>query len=124
VKRGARSSVVLSPLPEPRGIRKEAVRGPQPREEMGRCGQASSRRSRWWRSAGGGRAACRWSKVCRQHGTSEQTYYLYGLPPMGKRPGTARGSVADIYPASWTSRAPMGNPRTCASTAGRPRGPL
>jgi putative transposase len=60
----------------------------------------------------------------RQHGTSEQTYYLYGLPPMGKRPGTARGSVADIYPASWTSRAPMGNPRTCASTAGRPRGPL
>ena len=63
-------------------------------------------------------------EICRKLGITEQTYYIYGLPPMGKRPGTARGSAADIYPASWTSRAPMGNPRTCASTAGRPRGPL
>src|SRR5262245_66186213 len=38
-----------------RRSRKEAVRGPQLREEMGRCGRANSRRSRWWRSAGRGR---------------------------------------------------------------------
>jgi hypothetical protein len=62
-------------------------------------------------------------ELCRQHGISEQTVYLYGLPPVGKHPGMAVGSVADIYSASWSARAPMGNPRTCASTAGRPRRP-
>ena len=63
-------------------------------------------------------------ELCRQHQISEQTYYLYGLPPASKQyPGMAVGSVADIYSASSTSRAPMGNPRTCASTDGQPRRP-
>src|SRR5215471_6895324 len=60
-------------------------------------------------------------EVCRKLGVTEQTYCLYGLPPAHKQgPFDGGGSVADIYSASPTSRAQMGNPRACASTDGRP----
>jgi putative transposase len=40
-------------------------------------------------------------ELCRQHGISEQTFYLYGLPPVRK--GTIErgaGRLAYLYPAS------------------------
>ena len=64
-------------------------------------------------------------ELCRQHGISEQTYSSMECPRRTSRVRSmAGGSVADIYSASSTSRAQMGNPRACASTDGRPRRPL
>ena len=40
-------------------------------------------------------------EVCRQHGISEQTYYLYGLPPVRKSEiKRGSGRLAYLYPAS------------------------
>ena len=64
-------------------------------------------------------------ELCRQHQISEQTYYLYGLPP-GRKSGRTdgRGRPAYLYSASGTGfRAVMENPRARASTVGRPRWP-
>ena len=48
-------------------------------------------------------------ELCRQHGISEQTYYLYGLPPAHKQgPFDEGGSVADIYSASSNIARPNG----------------
>ncbi len=62
--------------------------------------------------------------VCREAGTSEASYYIYGLPPFCKyRIGF--WVVAYIYPASGKlTCAQMGNPHTIASTTGRPLRPI
>ena len=40
------------------------------------------------------------SEVCRKHGISDATYYIYGVPPYCKQIDLERGSIGHIYPAS------------------------
>ena len=69
----------------------------------------------------------RFAEVCRRHGISEATFYIYGRLPRGKKvlgPGLTRIDCKHLSGVTTLWRAQMGNPLTLSSTNGRPRGPL
>ena len=66
-------------------------------------------------------------EVCRRHGISDATFYIYGRLPRGKKVLGSSLTVIDCKHLSgvaflWCAQ--MGNPLTLSSTRGRPRGPL
>ena len=72
-------------------------------------------------------AGAKTKELCRRHGISEATFYIYGLFPRCKSSSsmTVRTN-AYVYSASAANRgsAPMGNPHARASTTGRPKWPI
>jgi putative transposase len=65
--------------------------------------------------------------ICRRHGISDATFYIYGRLPRGKKVsgrGLARIDCKHLSGVTTLWRAQMGNPLTLSSTSGRPRGPL
>jgi putative transposase len=72
-------------------------------------------------------AGAKTKELCRRHGISEATFYIYGLLPLCKSSSsmTVRTN-AYVYSASAANHgsAPMGNPHARASTTGRPEWPI
>ena len=71
-------------------------------------------------------AGAKTPEVCRRHGISDATFYIYGRLPRGKKvlgPGLAVIDCKHLSGVTTLWRAQMGNPLTPASTDGRPRGP-
>ena len=67
------------------------------------------------------------AEVCRRHGISDATFYIYGRLPRGKKvlgPGLAVIDCKHLFGVTTRRCAQMGYPLTPASTSGRPRGPL
>ena len=65
--------------------------------------------------------------ICRRHGISDATFYIYGRLPRGKKVLVLGLTIIDCKHLSGVTslwRAQMGNPLTLSSTSGRPRGPL
>ena len=65
--------------------------------------------------------------LCRRHGISDATFYIYGRLPRGKKvsgPGLAMIDCKHLSGVTTLWCAQMGNPLTLSSTSGRPRGPL
>jgi putative transposase len=72
-------------------------------------------------------AGAKTPELCRRHGISDATLYIYGRLPRGKKvlvPGLAMIDCKHLSGVTILWRAQMGNPLTLASTSGRPRGPL
>jgi hypothetical protein len=72
-------------------------------------------------------AGAKTPEVCRRHGISDATFYIYGRLPRGKKvlgPGLTRIDCKHLSGVTTLWRAQMGNPLTLSSTNGRPRGPL
>lgn len=66
-------------------------------------------------------------EVCRRHGVSDATFYIYGRLPRGKKvlsPGLAVIDCKHLFGVTTLWCAQMGYPLTLSSTSGRPRGPL
>ena len=72
-------------------------------------------------------AGAKTKELCRRHGISEATFYIYGLLPLCKSSSsmTVRTN-AYVYSASAANHgsAPMGNPHARASTTRRPEWPI
>ena len=72
-------------------------------------------------------AGAKTPEVCRRHGISDATFYIYGRLPRGKKVldlGLAMIDCKHLSGVTISRRAQMGNPLTLSSTSGRPRGPL
>jgi hypothetical protein len=72
-------------------------------------------------------AGAKTAEVCRRHGISDATFYIYGRRPRGKKalgPGLAMIDCKHLSGVTILWCAQMGHPLTLASTSGRPRGPL
>ena len=72
-------------------------------------------------------AGAKTPEVCRRHGISDATFYIYGRLPRGKKvlgPGLAMIDCKHLSGVTTLWCAQMGNPLTLSSTSGRPRGPL
>jgi putative transposase len=72
-------------------------------------------------------AGAKTPEVCRRHGISDATFYIYGRLPRGKKVlgvGLAMIDCKHLSGVTTLRRAQMGNPLTLSSTSGRPRGPL
>jgi putative transposase len=72
-------------------------------------------------------AGAKTPEVCRRHGISDATFYIYGRLPRGKKvpsPGLAVIDCKHLFGVTTLWRAQMGYPLTLSSTSGRPRGPL
>ena len=72
-------------------------------------------------------AGARTEEVCRRHGISSPTFYIYGRLPRGKKvwaPGLTMIDCKHLSGVAFLWCAQMGNPLTLSSTSGRPRGPL
>jgi putative transposase len=72
-------------------------------------------------------AGAKTGEVCRRHGISDATFYIYGRLPRGKKVSDSVLTRIDCKHLSGVTTlwcAQMGNPLTLASTSGRPRGPL
>ena len=72
-------------------------------------------------------AGAKTEEVCRRHGISSATFYIYGRLPRGKKvsgPVLTRIDCKHLSGVTILWRAQMGNPLTLSSTNGRPRGPL
>ena len=66
-------------------------------------------------------------ELCRRHGISDATFYIYGRLPRGKKvlsPGLAVIDCKHLFGVTTLWCAQMGYPLTLSSTSGRPRGPL
>jgi putative transposase len=64
--------------------------------------------------------------ICRRHGISDATFYIYGRLPLARRlgPGLAVIDCKHLSGVTTLWCVQMGNPLTLSSTNGRPRGPL
>ena len=74
-----------------------------------------------------GDAGAKVAELCRKHGISDATFYIYGrLPRIKKVSGSAltRIDCKHLSGVAFLWCAQMGNPLTLSSTSGRPRGPL
>jgi putative transposase len=72
-------------------------------------------------------AGAKTPEVCRRHGISDATFYIYGRLSRGKKvlgPGLTRIDCKHLSGVTTLWCAQMGNPLTLSSTNGRPRGPL
>ena len=72
-------------------------------------------------------AGAKTEEVCRRHGISNATFYIYGRLPRGKKvlgSGLAMIDCKHLSSVAFLWCAQMGNPLTLSSTSGRPRGPL
>ena len=72
-------------------------------------------------------AGAKTPELCRRHGISGATFYIYGRPPGGKKvlgPGLAVIDCKHLFGVTTVWCAQMGYPLTLSSTSGRPRGPL
>ena len=72
-------------------------------------------------------AGAKTPELCRRHGISDATFYIYGRPPRGKKglgPGLAVIDCKHLSGVTTLWCAQMGYPLTLTSTSGRPRGPL
>ena len=72
-------------------------------------------------------AGAKTPEVCRRHGISDATFYIYGRLPRGKKvwgPGLTMIDCKHLSGVTTLWCAQMGNPLTLSSTSGRPRGPL
>ena len=72
-------------------------------------------------------AGAKTPEVCRRHGISDATFYIYGRLPRGKKvsgPVLTRIDCKHLSGVAFLWCAQMGNPLTLSSTSGRPRGPL
>jgi putative transposase len=72
-------------------------------------------------------AGAKTPEVCRRHGISDATFYIYGRLPRGKKvlgPGLTSIDCKHLSGVTTLWCAQMGNPLTLSSTNGRPRGPL
>jgi hypothetical protein len=66
-------------------------------------------------------------ELCRRHGISDATFYIYGRLPRGKKVLSSGLAVIDckhLFGVTTLWCAQMGYPLTLSSTSGRPRGPL
>jgi putative transposase len=92
--------------------------------QVAKKGHTEEQILRAMRQAEGG---TRVADICREHGISEATIYIYGRLPRGKKvsgPGLAMIDCKHLFGVTTLWCAQMGNPLTLASTSGRPRGPL
>ena len=74
-----------------------------------------------------GEAGSKTADICRRHGISDATFYIYGRLPRGKKvlsPGLAVIDCKHLFGVTTLWCAQMGYPLTLSSTSGRPRGPL
>ena len=72
-------------------------------------------------------AGAKTPELCRRHGISDATFYIYGRLPRGKKvsgPVLTRIDCKHLSGVAFLWCAQMGNPLTLSSTSGRPRGPL
>ena len=72
-------------------------------------------------------AGAKTAEVCRRHGISDATFYIYGRLPRCKKvlsPGLAVIDCKHLFGVTTLWCAQMGYPLTLSSTSGRPRGPL
>jgi hypothetical protein len=72
-------------------------------------------------------AGAKTPEVCRRHGISDATFYIYGRLPRFKKvlgPGLTRIDCKHLSGVTLLWCAQMGNPLTLSLTNGRPRGPL
>jgi putative transposase len=72
-------------------------------------------------------AGAKTPELCRRHGISDATFYIYGRPPPWQEGFGSALTMIDCKHLSGVTilwRAQMGNPLTLSSTSGRPRGPL
>ena len=71
-----------------------------------------------------GEAGLKPAELCRKHGISEATYYIYGLLPKANGIDEHGSRLRTYIRRQGIAQRPTGIPRVQASTTGRPQGPL